>query len=431
MFSLPILSSLILLLIGLIFSRRLFHLDPMIYGLFFGCTYFMFYPLLYLLFTQKLSIPWWYKSIGLKDIDATNFSSELTILFFFILGIFIIFLLRTILRKEYTVRKTETVNNKEKQIFFWCVFLYFFFSVGILIFSGALNQGHWYSSRAALRESSIIALIVSYFIWGLRLIIVAYTFELLEKQQLTLTMVILIVISICMFDLIFVGNRISVLLFGIALVIYIVKNYGLLRLIISGFIIGPFALIMATYQNVRYLLFNSSISELFSELISQLTHTNISTTLLSVFEYGDTLVLLNVFKDVGSTIDLAMGSTFIRLLSWVIPRSIWLDKPLPVSIQLGNYYIPGVAPALLLFGEFFYNFSFIGIFIFPLLVYLFCFIYKKICSIIKYKTYLLFIIGFLMFRMSVADTFIYVVFATLTYIILSDLFLGKNQPKFR
>jgi hypothetical protein len=398
----------------------------MIYGFFIGAVYFLFYPLAYLLINGKLKIPWWYKSIGLQDIDANSFSKEISVLFLFLLGVFVLIILELIIPGERRRNKNKLILEKEKKIYLCAILVYLLCSLGILISSGALTYGHWYESRAALRESSLVAIIVSYVIWGARILVVAYTFELLERKQIKPLIAFVIAAMICLFDLRFVGNRITVLMFGISLVLYVFINYGVVRLALLAIIAAPLGLMLAVYQNVRNLLFSSSSFVVFETLIAQLKSTTFFNNLLNMVEYGDTVVLLNLFRDVDKTIDPAFGSTFIRFFSWVIPRSIWPDKPLTLSLQLGNIYLPGVAPALLEFGEFYYNFSKVGIILFPLLMYFFFTLLRKFSSKIGYKKYLFFIIGFLIFRMTLADTFIYVVFSSLIYWSFSFLFQKKH-----
>ena len=410
----------LLLVVGITFSRTFMQIDITAYGLLFGAFYFLFFPLVFLILTGQLSVPWWLvnNNIGLNDVIVGQHDQAFLYLLFYIIGIFILFaLLRFKKQKNNNPEDLKIDNSLELRIYYISIVSYIAVSIYILFSSNLLAGGHWYDSRELyIQETGSLAVIAYYLVWALRLIIVAYSFELLERKRISLIAVLVIILAMCSYELAFVGNRIIVVMFGVTGLLYVFKNYGIRKLITIGMLLVPIALVLAIYSTVRSLLFIAPFSQIIESLFSNLGNTAILSTLLSVFEYSDTVVVMNLFTDIGHSIAPVYGTTFLRLFTWFIPRNIWPDRPLNLSLQVGALYTPGVAPAVFTFGEFQFNFAQLGLLFFPLFIFLFLIFRTFIISKLSYKFYFSFVLGFLMFRFPISEI--------ITMVIISVLFYG-------
>jgi hypothetical protein len=136
---------------------------------------------------------------------------------------------------------------------------------------------------------------------------------------------------------------------------------------------------------------------------------------LYAFEYVDTIVLFNLFQDVGHLLEPLYGSTFIRIFTWFIPRSIWAGRALTITTQVGDIYLPNVPLVPLIFGEFHLNFSWFGPVFFPVLMLFILRAQRLLSHLISYNFYFDILFGFLMFRLPVSDIFTAMIIAILIY----------------
>jgi hypothetical protein len=359
--------------------------------------------------------------MSLENIKLGEHLGSLTQLFLYIAGIYGLFFWEKLIKKRSKPTKVNRINSsRELRIYYFCVIGYFFVSLYLLFSSGFLKGGHWYRTRALyMEETGILAVLLAYMVWGFRLLIVAYTFEFLEQKKIGLRVALTVIVSICLYEISFVGNRIVVLMFGVLGLFFIYRNFGLKRVLLLAIGLVPIALIMGIYQDARHLLSNTSPLLILSYLFQLLKNTDIFTSGLNAFEYLDTIVLFNLFQDVGQSIEPIFGSTFIRIFTWFIPRSVWANRALTITTQVGEVYLPGVPLVPLIFGEFHLNFSWLGPVIFPVLLFYLLRVERIISGQIGYNFYFDILFGFLLFRLPVSDMFISAIIALMIYKTLS------------
>jgi hypothetical protein len=228
---------------------------------------------------------------------------------------------------------------------------------------------------------------------------------------------------VCIYELLYVGNRIVVLMFGMAGLMYIYIQHGRRSLLLTLLAILPLALGLAVYQDVRYMLFSatplrilSAIFDILSGGQSLFSEVFIS-SFLKVFEHADFVLMLNLFGMAGNTLDLLNGSTLLKTIVWFIPRSIWAAKPESITVVVGQVFLPGSRVSLvpLVFGEFHVNFGMLGIVFFPFFLFLVLNLIKLVTKRIPLHNYMNFIAGFLLFRLPISDIVIAVIIASLIY----------------
>jgi hypothetical protein len=335
-----------------------------------------------------------------------------------------VFILLNLVSKttKKSVNNLGYLRQKQHIVYKAAIILYFSISVIILLRSGVLSNGHWYRTKSAFMEQSgSLAVIALYLIWGLRFLIVSFTFELLDLKAIRLPQALFITVIICGYELMFVGNRIVVVMFGIAGFIYIARRYGRSALFFVLLLILPVALMLALYQNIRHLLFTASPLETFQSLYS-LTKTAILgeqfwDAFLTIFEYVDFVVVMKLFSDVGDLINPLGGYTLLKIFTWFIPRSIWSSKPASIDLLIGDMYLPdsGVSFVGLLFGEIHFNFGNFGVLILPFLLLAVLLLLSFIRKQIPINFYWGLLVGFLMFRMPVSNIILISAFSLLSY----------------
>jgi oligosaccharide repeat unit polymerase len=93
------------------------------------------------------------------------------------------------------------------------------------------------------------------------------------------------------------------------------------------------------------------------------------TSLMDAFEGNDTLILLHMINDFGSKHDYLYGSSYARVLYFLLPRSIYPEKPPGFALQMGAFFEPGtgVSLAVTQLGECWANFGPLSLLLFPLI----------------------------------------------------------------
>lgn len=92
------------------------------------------------------------------------------------------------------------------------------------------------------------------------------------------------------------------------------------------------------------------------------------TSLMDAFEGNDVMILLHMINDFGNRYDYLYGGSYARTLYFLIPRSIYPEKPAGFSVHMAALYEPGNLGSLAVtqFGECYANFGPFSLLLFPL-----------------------------------------------------------------
>jgi len=415
--------TIILLTLGLCYSSKLIHINTFLFGIFLGILYFIYIPLLVWFINgpmHVLAFPNFY----LADID--NYERSLCYLLLYLIEFFLIFFFVKILHKSTAKKLVKRVYfAREIKLYYSAIVLYLVINIIILTICGSFDRGHWYKSREILSTRyHEIGILLSFMIWGLRLLIISYTFEFLERKKISNFMAFVLMIVMCLFELRFVGNRIVILMFGMMGLVFICRTYGILLCLLTICCSLPFAMMIAIYQGIRHLLFKDNISAIMMQWFDYgqylISSGRLLEVFLTIFEYVDFTVLLKVLNDVGNHIEPIYGLTLIKAVTWYVPRAIWPDKPLPFTILLGKTYMPGTGIALvgLLLGEIHFNFGEFGFVIFPIFLFLTLKFIKILSSYLPFSFYWSMLVGFLIFRLPLSDILVGAIISILIYRLL-------------
>jgi oligosaccharide repeat unit polymerase len=93
------------------------------------------------------------------------------------------------------------------------------------------------------------------------------------------------------------------------------------------------------------------------------------TSLMDAFEGNDTMILLHMINDFGTKYDYLYGGSYARVLYFLVPRSIYPEKPAGFSVRMAALYEPGNLGSLAVtqFGECYANFGPFSLLLFPLI----------------------------------------------------------------
>jgi oligosaccharide repeat unit polymerase len=78
---------------------------------------------------------------------------------------------------------------------------------------------------------------------------------------------------------------------------------------------------------------------------------------------SDIRIFVLIERFYGSLLPLKYGETLLRLITQLIPRAIWNDKPLDLGIEIGQLFLPGTLSGTPpgFFGEMYMNFHVFGV----------------------------------------------------------------------
>jgi len=387
-----------------------------------GAFYFAFFPLII--------------RSGLRSIDPAlpAFPEEpiapLAILLLYILGSLLAVALPG--RSIRSQVKRALLPGRERRVLLGAIIFYFVLQIYIMVASGVARGGHWYWTRIQfiMQEGAYISLLMM-LLFAARFVIVGYSFELLSLRLIRFAAAAFVTIAVIGFEILYTGNRITTLMFGMAGFLYIYRKHGLRCLTITFALLLPMMLAFAAYQDVRHLLFEASSRGAFVSIwLDTMAKSDLRVTFAKIFESDDLVIALNLFGEVGSEIPPISGASLLRALAWLLPRSVWESKPLPVTVTIGDHYLPGVGVALipLLWGEWHLNFGITGILLFPIFLRGMLNVLDYLARNVPLNAYLRFLFGFLLMRLPLAET---ITIAVLVIIITKGLgfLLGDLLPQ--
>jgi len=173
-------------------------------------------------------------------------------------------------------------------------------------------------------------------------------------------------VLVFLFQVVFSGNRIFLALYLVSLVVSC-WLYGRRKMVIALVLSAPaFALIFSAWSYLRAAPAEiAERSEVYRD--SDLGNRTV-TVLMDSFDGSDTVLLFHIINDFGDKFSYLYGSTYLRAVSFVIPRSIYPEKAQDFTIQLAEKYEPGSTTSLAAtqLGELFANFGPLSVLLLPL-----------------------------------------------------------------
>ena len=168
-------------------------------------------------------------------------------------------------------------------------------------------------------------------------------------------------------EMVISGNRIFIAFYLLALVASS-WLYGRRKLIAVVLVTSPLLVLgFSAWGAVRHDL--SKIPEsVTTGVIEADTEDRVLSSLMHATEGAAVMLLMHIVNDFGGRFDYLEGSTYGRLLTCWLPRSVYPSRPLDFTNQAAAFYMPGETTSLCAtaLGEAYANFGSVSIFVLPL-----------------------------------------------------------------
>ena len=255
-----------------------------------------------------------------------------------------------------------------------------------------------------------------------------------QTKKINFLKFIMVILLFAIIDIVLTGNRIYVFILIAAITINLIIHYKF-KVLLFGLFVIPFGYMMSIYRHMRGGLFSEGIPS-FNKIIDILSQAiekdppQIDTFLLGISESVNFNVLYEIFNYI--TFNNALwGETFLKSFTFVIPRSLWSDKPLSITQHAGKWFAPEsehLSLVTTIIGEVHANFYLFGIVVLPLILFFTDQILKKMFSTTVMANMLLFIFGLLIFRMPYSDILLVTVFIFIFIFYKVILFKERIRP---
>jgi len=382
-------------------------------GIAFGVLYFIFIPIWVLIITGKIPIDQTnFSRTTLTDVILkTNIKSSF-ILLLYLFAIIIYLYISTITDKR-KILDTDFKLNLKLYLPVYVVSLLIIF-----IGSGLLEGGNWYDNRNTFfKETGSIAILIGYILTASRILIIASLIYLWKINKLKTVRFFIYILSFSILDMFLSGNRlyffITIVMIGLlVLKRYPVKTFIMLPLTVP--LVAFVAYFGSIFRHMRGPLFEFGLPtrKVFMASLKRamsLEPFDFSTFFLNISES----VNVNVIYDIFNRYDhILYGATYLKTLFFYIPRSIWQSKPESITVITANQF-GSASLVTTIIGEMQMNFSYFGIVLLPIFLWLTEIIIKKFSPNNYFYSIITFIFGLLIFRMPYSDEMIVFFFIVL------------------
>lgn len=209
------------------------------------------------------------------------------------------------------------------------------------------------------------------------------------------------------------GNRIFIALYGLSFIMAC-WSYQRKRLIAAVLVLSPLILLFfSAWASFRHDL--SSIAEDLPGYVEREIDSRVMTTLMDTTEGTNIMQLIHIVNDFGNKFEFFYGSTYIKTITFLVPRALYPNKPENYPAQIAKLYEPGEVTSLgtTQLGELYVNFGVLAILMLPSFTIMILFLSAKLTPKMESHALLLAVLFVLMIsfaRTSFEDNFITFVF---------------------
>jgi|GEM_PF-1888193 hypothetical protein len=176
-----------------------------------------------------------------------------------------------------------------------------------------------------------------------------------------------LILLFLLIEMVMSGNRIFIAFYLLALVASSWLN-GRRKLIAAVLVSSPLlVLVFSAWGAVRH-----DLSTIPDSVTASVIEADVGDralySLMHATEGGAVMLLMHIVNDFGGKFDYLHGSTYGRLLTCWVPRSVYPSRPLDFTNQAATFYMPGETTSLCAtaLGEAYANFGPLSIFVLPL-----------------------------------------------------------------
>ncbi len=398
-------------------------------GLSFAVLYFIFIPIWILIITGKVDLVkidfgW----TSLTDVILEKDIKASFLLILYLLG-FIIYLYLFNFYKKKPLPEDKIEFKPNLKLYFIIYFVSFFI---ILIGSGLLEGGNWYSSRHSFLEKyGVLAVFTSFVMNSAKILIISSIIYLWTDNQIKFRTFLIYILTFTLFDMFFTGNRIYLFATFAIIGLILFKRYPL-KILIALPVLVPVVFYLgyfgAIFRHIRGPLFKEGIPtfKVFSKAVERAIHLdppNITNFFLNISESVNFNVIYNIFNRYDETL---YGATYLKPLVYFVPRSVWADKPESITKIAANIFGSSSLVTTVI-GEMHMNFAYLGILILPVALLFIEYLFLKMRLDSPIYNYILFIMGILIVRMPFSDDILIYIIITLIFYLSHMKFVFRNE----
>ena len=281
-----------------------------------------------------------------------------------------------------------------------------------------------------IRHGSLAVLLL-FIINASKILIISSIIYLWTNNKINLKLFLFYILSFTLFDMILSGNRIYFFSTLIIIALLFFKKHPLKILFSLPFLVpiiyyvGYFA---SVFRHMRGPLFEKGMPtfDVFKATLERairLDPPNLTSFFLNISESVNFNVIYNIINNYDKTL---YGATYFKSFVYFIPRSIWAQKPESITKITADYFGSSSLVTTVI-GEMQMNFSYLGIFLLPFILYF----VEHILSYFKFNSpifnYILFIFGILFFRMPFSDELLTYIFLIAMIYIFNVKFVLKKD----
>jgi len=200
------------------------------------------------------------------------------------------------------------------------------------------------------------------------------------------------------------GERIFFALYLVSLITSLLL-YGRKRLIAALLMIAPvLAFVFSAWAYLRNDL--TKIGENYFVYLEQDLGNRALTNLMDACDGSDTVILFHIINDFGEKYNYMHGESYARIFFFIVPRSLYPEKPERFTVRLANIYEPGETTSLAAtqLGELYANFGVFSVVLLPLITALILLLSESLTQEIE-KRILVSAVVFLLLIWSARATF--------------------------
>jgi len=372
-------------------------------GIAFGVLYFIFIPIWVMIFTGKIAIgKASFSQTHLSDVILNNnigASFALIIyLFFIIVYLYLIRPLKIKKLREFSFK----LNLK--------LYLNVYLASLLIIFigSGLLKGGNWYDNRDVFfKDYGSIAVLIAYILAASRILVIASLIYLWNLNKLSFRRFLVYIIPFIVLDMFLTGNRIYLFTTFVIIGLFIIKKHPIKSFILFPISI-PFIALLAYFGSIfRHMrgplfMYGFPTPTVFITSLKRAIHIepfSFSTFFLNISESVNVNVIYDIFNHYDKVL---YGTTYLKTFFFYVPRSIWISKPESITTITAKYF-GSVSLVTTIIGEMQMNFSYFGIVLLPLLLWLTESIIVRFSNNNIFYGIIAFFFGVLIFRMPYSD----------------------------
>jgi len=418
-------------IIFIVTFRRLVIVDCLvtpIMGWVVGLAYFILLPLILLIVNGGFVIPESHQVLGYwGEVDLSRtvylYSVAVTCASLALAFLSVYFLTKMQKRRFLLANLLQIKYSKLNRILWICSTLMVLEWVYNVASTGGIHnyfQEHWYSRHEASIKNYAEAYVFLLYVSVVNQVVFTAATGILivgrinrrHNKNIALT----IGLTLMVLNMIYTGNRIFIallILYVVAsLIVYRRWHYLLLIALMAPVAIG----LLSMWAYVRGDLTNiASAVETYQEH-TVVENNVVMRMLVETTEGTNVMLLLHIINDYGTKYEFLNGSTYSKALTFMVPRSLYPDKPESFSVIAAKTYEPDAATSLssTAMGEMYANFGLFMIVLLPIMTIVIVFISHRVTDKL-HKNYILSSIMFFMFawmaRSEFASNFIFILFA--------------------